>query len=158
MKRALLIVSLLLSVIGATGQPHHHRGHHRPHHGRQEMHVPGPRHPGGHPERRLEVPCIHDWQELWNGCYVRVKISGVAVLDRRDRKIVHGEEVYLLQNGDYKVWNGRFWRVYTSHGNRLGNVWGDSVELTPDGFYHCFRAGNMHVYDQRGHEHRFRHR
>ena len=168
MKKILLISALLLCVTGATGQQHHHHGtpaprevrHHdnrghdrhrhevRPHdiHHHDVHHLPGV---------RADVFCVRDWQELWNGCYVRVNQFGVSVLDRRDRRIVRGEEVILLPTGDYLVKSGHFWRVYTAYGDRLTHVWGDIVELMPDGLFRCIRSGNVHWYDLAGREQRF---
>lgn len=164
MKKILLISALLLCVTGAMGQQHHHgnpahrevrhhdnRGHDRHHHDRHHHdrhHRPG---------ERVPVLCIRDWQELWNGCYVRINQFGVSVLDRRDRRIVRGEQVILLPTGDYLVKSGHFWRVYTAYGDLLAHVWGDSVELMPDGLFRCIRSGNVHWYDLAGHEQRFHH-
>ena len=52
--------------------------------------------------------------------------------------------------------SGGFWRVYTEHGDRLGNVWGDSVELMRNGLFRCIRAGIIHYYDMDGNERHFR--
>ena len=155
MKKELLILALLLSVIGASGQPHHNHGRHhhdgphrveRPHHEKHHRHV-----------KRADVLCVRDWQELWNGCHVRVNQFGVSIRDRRDNRIVRGDEVILLPSGDYLVRSGGFWRVYTEFGDRLGNVWGDSVVLMENGLFRCIRAGNVHWYDLRGNERRFSH-
>ena len=171
MKKELLILALLLSVTGASGQQHHnhhgnsvrqefrhqdHRGHDRHHKDgphREELRLRERHHRHG---KRADVLCVRDWQELWNGCHVRVNQFGVSVKDRRDNRIVKGEEVILLASGDYLVRNGGFWRVYTEYGDRLGNVWGDSVELTRSGLFRCVRAGNVHWYDLDGNERRFR--
>lgn len=173
MKRMLLISALLLSVFGASGQHvhgdnrhsdrheihrkdnrdhsrHHHDGIHKDDHFRDHDH----RLAWDDHHMRVEVLCVRDRQELWNGCHVRVNQFGVSVLDRRNHRIVKGEEVILLASGDYKVRNGGFWRVYTDRGDRLGNVWGDSVELLHGGLYRCLRAGNLHYYDLDGVERR----
>ena len=156
MKTQLLGIALLLSVACATGQPHHshhgappppeyrhheNRGHHRHHDRNHHRHG-----------RRADIICVRDWQQLWNGCHVRVNQFGVSILDRRDRRILRGDEIILLASGDYKVRSGGFWRIDNKHGDRLGNVWGDSIELTRDGLFLCVRAGITHYYDIDGHE------
>ena len=118
---------------GHFDAPHGHSGH-------------------GH-HMRPEVRCVQDWQELWNGCHVRLKVGRVYVYDRDDR-VLWGDEIVLLPNGFYKVRNGSFWHVYTYNGDRLGNVWGDFVELMPNGLFHCSRAGLSLYYDIRGNERR----
>ena len=172
MKTQLLGLALLLSVACASGQPHSnhhwdpayqeyrhpdHRAPHRPH---QVPPPPGEdRHHGRDRHRhgkRADVLCVRDWQQLWNGCHVRVNQFGVSILDRRDKRILRGEEIILLASGDYKVRSGGFWRVYTEHGDRLGNVWGDSVELMRNGLFRCIRAGIIHYYDMDGNERHFR--
>lgn len=168
MKKILLISALLLCVTGATGQQHHHHGNPAPrevrHHDnrghdrhRHEVRPHDIHHPDIHhrPGERVDILCIRDWQELWNGCYVRVNQFGVSVLDRRDKRIVRGDEVILLPTGDYLVKSGHFWRVYTAYGDRLAHVWGDVVELMPDGLFRCIRSGNVHYYDLAGREQRF---
>jgi len=155
MKRLILVLSLLLSVFIASGQ--HHHAHNR-HSDRQEYRIRDHHRHRGFEDRRVDVLCVRDHQELWNGCHVKVNHFGVSVLDRRNHKIVKGEEVILLASGDYKVYNGGFWRVYTEHGDRLQNVWGDSVDLMHNGLFRCVRAGNVHYYDLNGHEHRDHHR
>jgi hypothetical protein len=88
---------------------------------------------------------------------VRVNQFGVSILDRRDRRIIRGDEIILLASGDYKVRSGGFWRIYNKRGDRLGNVWGDSVELlVGDGLFCCIRAGITHYYDLNGNERYYR--
>ena len=172
MKTQVLVLALLLSVVSASGQPHHNppkgpaphevrhhdaRGPHRRHHDTPPP-PPRDRHHRDHHRhgRRVDVLCVRDWQELWNGCYVRVNQFGISIVDRRDHRIVRGDEIILLANGHYMVRSGGFWRVYTSRGDRLGNVWGDSIELMRDGLFRCIRAGIIHYYDVNGHERHIR--
>ena len=170
MKTQILCITLLLSVACASGQPRHnphrapappefrhqdHRDHHRPHQ------APPPRRDrrhdrGRHRHGRTDILCVRDWQQLWNGCHVRVNQFGVSILDRRDRRIIRGDEIILLASGDYKVRSGGFWRIYNERGDRLVNVWGDSIELMRDGLYCCIRAGITHYYDLNGNERHFR--
>ena len=73
---------------------------------------------------------------------------------KKSRGFIDNDEVILFSSGLYKVRSGDFWRVYTAYGQRLGNVWGDSVEHMQNGLIRCVRAGNVHYYDIDGNEHR----
>lgn len=205
MKRAIVILlSMLLMTIGASGQSRHHqnnrgnqhryeqrdqhgrrddrkhhndrdhhddrghrdnRGHggdrHHDHnmshgrgngHGHVDRHGPGPG--DSHWRHRHEVYCTVDRQDLWNGCYVRINLGRVSIMTRRGDRLVWAEEVILLPTGHYLTRNGDFWYVLTEYGDRLGNVWGDFIELLPNGLFHCCRAGINFYYDQYGNERR----
>lgn len=177
MKTQILGIALLLSVACASGQPRHNphgapppppEAHHMDRHAHRRPHretppPPPPRRDRHHDRdhhrhgRRADILCVRDWQQLWNGCHVRVNQFGVSILDRRDRRIIRGDEIILLASGDYKVRSGGFWRIYNKRGDRLGNVWGDSVELlVGDGLFCCIRAGITHYYDLNGNERYYR--
>ena len=79
MKRLILVLSLLLSVFIASGQHHHAHGRHSD---RQEFRVDDHHRHGGFENRRVDVLCVRDHQELWNGCHVKVNHFGVSVLAR----------------------------------------------------------------------------
>ena len=102
--------------------------------------------------RRSDIRCNRDWQELWNGCHVRIKLDKIYIYDRYDNKVLSGEEVTLLRNGCYKVYNGAFWHVYAPHGERVNNIWGDRIELMSNGVFRCYRAGRYVYYDPDGRE------
>ena len=177
MKTQILGIALLLSVACASGQPRHNphgapppppEAHHMDRHAHRRPHretppPPPPRRDRHHDRdhhrhgKRADILCVRDWQQLWNGCHVRVNQFGVSILDRRDRRIIRGDEIILLASGDYKVRSGGFWRIYNKRGDRLGNVWGDSVELLiGDGLFCCIRAGITHYYDLNGNERYYR--
>ena len=103
---------------------------------------------------RSEIRCAHDWQELWNGCHVRVKLDRIYVYNYHDDRILWGDEVILLPSGCYKVRNGNFWHVHARNGDRINNLWGDAIDLMSNGLFRCFRAGRFFYYDERGNERR----
>ena len=107
----------------------------------------GHRH-GGHGD----ILCTGEWQELWNGCHVRLKLDKVYIYDRRGDRVLWGDEVVLLRNGTYKVYNGTFWYVHDADGDRIFNLWGDSVELMGGDRYRIYRSGNYHYFDWNGNE------
>lgn len=129
--------------------------------------------------------CVKDWQELWNGCHVRISNGRVSVLTMAGDGVVRGDEVILLPSGYYMVrsndrWRiydpagvttsisgeeiiawpnglfcvrlGDFWNVYDSYGDRVGNAWGDHVELMDNGLICCYRSGMYFYYDRQGNE------
>ena len=164
MKKIVVILAMMLATFSVSAQHHgHDKGRHdgpsHREHFEQRKGRPGERHfdtPHGYSgprQMRSEIHCTHDWQELWNGCHVRLKVGRVYVYDRNDR-VLWGDEIILLPNGCYKVRNGSFWHVYTHNGDRLNNVWGDFVELMPNGLFRCCRAGLNLFYDIHGNERR----
>ena len=131
--------------------------------------------------------CVKDWQELWNGCHVRIHQGRVSVLTLTGERVVRGDEVVLLPSGYYLLRNmdnwqvydplgsaktifgeeiiawpnglfcvrhGEFWTVYDSDGDRVGNAWGDRVELLDNGLICCERSGMYFYYDRQGNERR----
>ncbi len=171
MKKIFIFLASMLLAVSVSAQHHnHHPGYHRgqrnDHHARYETrydqhrgHGRDSRHDrgkgrAGYGYMRPEIRCAMDWQELWNGCHVRIKLDRVSVYNRRDDRIIWGDEVFLLGNGCYKVRNGSFWHVHGPDGSRIGSVWGDFVDLMPNGLFHCRRAGMDFYYDVRGNERR----
>ena len=177
MKQILTILCILLCTSGAYSQNHHRddrggrhkversvredRHHAKKHRDPKPKHIPDHRpkaHPdarhGGHnayrsiPERH-EVPCVRDWQDLWNGRHVRLLNDRVSVLDYDGDTIVRGDEITLLPNGYYKVRVGDIWRVYDSHGVST-SISGHEILAWPHGLY-CVRFSDFwRVYDQDG--------
>ncbi len=155
MKKFFVALTIMLAAFTASAQPHHGRhggfGHRyggRP--GRFE-------HLHGNIERRqvqprFEVRCVRDWQELWNGCHVRIKLDRISIYNAQGDRLIWADEVSLLPSGLYKVRNGEFWYIYSSAGNRLGNVWGDAIDVIPNGLFRCYRAGMLFYYDSLGNE------
>lgn len=179
MKRFFIFLATILLAVSVSAQHHDHHagyrsgpqgGRHVRYENRHDQHRGHGRDPrndrryeprgghgkghSGHGNMRPDIPCTRDWQELWNGCHVRIKLDRVSVYNRRDDRIIWGDEVFLLGNGCYKVRNGGFWYVHGPDGSRLSSVWGDFVNLMPNGLFHCRRAGMDFYYDVRGNERR----
>lgn len=154
MKRILTLAAMILSMTAAYGQrpwnghkppvppppPGNHSGHHH-----------GPNH---HEEPLREVHCTGDWQELWNGCHVRLRFDKVYIYTPSGDRVLSGDAVVLLPNGYYNVKKGEYWRIYDPKGDRVFNVWGDRVELMENGIFRCYRNGLVKYYDVRGNERR----
>ncbi|MBO4536788.1 MAG: hypothetical protein J5702_06235, partial [Bacteroidales bacterium] len=117
MKRLLcFVMAFLMVTVSASGQhnrpydrphPAHHSGHHRgwQDHGRGRM--------------PAVIPCTYDWQELWNGCHVRINLDRISIYTSSDERIIWADEVYLLPSGYYKVRNGDFWYIHSQTGTRV---------------------------------------
>ena len=168
MKR--LIILLLLATLAGSAYGQHYDGRPRKdEHRKEQSHKPSkkkvePKHrPDKHdgPARdvrshggfsrsvRREVPCDEEWQMLWNGCHVRLIMDWVYIYDDRDNRILSGDEIYLLPNGNYKVRKGSFWRIYDRKGD-MTFVSGDEIRYWHPGFYAVRSGGSWHVCDAKG--------
>lgn len=173
MKHFLAILCILLCTTGAYSQNHHRDdrgGRHKVERSiRQDRHRVSKveRHRDIRPDRRhgdrppvakkvyrsiperQEIPCVRDWQDLWNGRHVRLLNDRVSVLDYDGDTIVRGDEISLLPNGCYKVRVGDIWRIYDSHGVST-SISGHEILAWPHGLY-CVRFSDFwRVYDQDG--------
>ena len=170
MKKILILLSLLLSVSTAYGQFRHDRhdssrgglfGHRQ----QQEQHQQSSSHhdffrdhtqrgPLGGPHAssfrdQKDVACVADWQELWNGCHVRLEAREVRIYKRNGDRLLRGDEVILLHNGQYLVRSGNTWRVYERDGDRTFSS-GKEI-LCWHGGYYCVHDNNMwKVYTEDG--------
>lgn len=152
MKRLLLIISLILTVFSASAQP---RGHHKKgfdYRGHKTVQKHHPKHHGKHVKMiPLEVACVGDWQELWNGRHVRLMNGRVCIYEADGDRILWGDEIVLLSSGKYKVRSGDWWRLYDEDGDRFGTIWShDFIDLLPNGCY-LYRTNDWeYVADERG--------
>ena len=152
MKRLFCFVMAALMVLAVSASGQHNRPYDKPPHpGHHSGH-----HPRGHNNGRgrmsAVIPCTYDWQELWNGCHVRVKLDRISIYTGTDERIIWADEVFLLPSGYYKVRNGEFWYIHSQTGERVNNIWGDAVDVMPNGLFRCSRAGIFLYYDAQGNE------
>ena len=168
MKR--LIIILLLATLAGSAYGQHYDGRPRKdEHRKEQSHRPskkkvepkhrpdrhdgparGVRSHGGKHDVLRDVACVGDWQELWNGCHVRLKTDRVHIYTHDGDRLLSGDAIVLLWNGCYKVRVGDFWHVHDRKGDRIFNVWGDSVELMRNGIFRCYRNGRYYYYDSHG--------
>lgn len=166
MKRLMIILCILLVSAGAFGQNHHHRDdRHRDSRHRTEN-VRHSRHHHRHDDRRNdrkgrehhhtvrynipdEVACVYDWQELWNGCHVRLLHDWVYIVDRNGDNVVRGNRVYLASNGSYEVKMGDIWRVYDRNGD-FTTISGWDIFYWSEGFYGVKIGDFWRLYDEDG--------
>lgn len=150
MKKLLLLILALTTVLGASAQPGSARQHRiERRNSRHERYEPrAPRHPRKGPAR-IDTPCVREWQELWNGCHVRLTEFRVKVLDKAGSTVVSGDEIVLLANGSYMVRNGDIWRIYDWRGVTT-SVSGHEIHLWPNGLYLVRFSSNWRVYSPDG--------
>lgn len=148
MKKTLLLIMMLTMVVGASAQPRsRNQSRPSPRRERTERHRK-PERPGGR-VRQTDTPCVREWQELWNGCHVRLGEFRVKVVDREGSTVVSGEEIVLLRNGDYLVRNGDIWRVHDWRGGHT-SISGHEIELWSNGLYLVRFSSSWRVYTPEG--------
>ncbi len=97
---------------------------------------------------RKSVACTDNYQDLWNGCYV--KTSGRTIyIYRGGSSILYGDEINLLYNGYYRVRRGKTWHLADENGNLVDGIYGKQIYYFPFGYvtfqrssgywdiYHC---------------------
>jgi hypothetical protein len=94
----------------------------------------------GHEETtRKAVTCDEDYQDLWNGCYVR--ISGRTVYIYRDgSSILYGDEINLLYNGCYRVKRSGTWYLADEDGDLVDGIYGKDITYYPRGYVAVLRS------------------
>lgn len=150
MKKIVVILCMLLAASGAWAQNHHH--HHQQQHHRSERVERGGRHNGHHHGRHNipdEVECLDEWQELWNGCHVRLLGSRVLVVNRNGDTVVSGDRVFLTANGRYEVKNGGVWSVRERDGG-FTTISGMDIFYWSEGFYGIKVGSFWRLYDEDG--------
>lgn len=99
---------------------------------------------------RKAVWCTENYQDLWNGCYVRFSNGRVYVYEDSS-PLIWGDEIALLYNGCYKVKNGNTWYLYDQEGDKVGGVYGEEIRYYPFNYVSCKKGSNLwYVYDCAG--------
>ena len=84
--------------------------------------------------------CTEHYQDLRNGCQVR--ISGSTVYIRRDGyTILYGDEINVLYNGYYRVKRGSTWYLADPDGDLVGGIYGKQIYYYPWGYVAVLRSG-----------------
>ena len=95
---------------------------------------------------RKSVGCFDNYQDLWNGCYV--KTSGRTIyIYRGGSSILYGEQINLLYNGYYRVRKGNTWHLADENGNLVSGIYGKDLYYYPFGYVAVQRnAGYWDIY------------
>ncbi len=97
---------------------------------------------------RKAVACVDNYQDLWNGCYVRTSGRTIYVY-RNGSSILYGDEINLLYNGYYRVRRSNTWYLADEDGDLVSGIYGEQILYMPFGYvtverssgywdiYHC---------------------
>ena len=91
---------------------------------------------------RKIVWCEEDYQDLWNGCYVRLTNNRIYVKDGSST-VVYGDQIGLLYNGCYKVKNGNTWYLYDRNGDKVSGVYGEEILYYPFNYVACKKGQDL---------------
>lgn len=96
----------------------------------------------GEMSTRKAVWCTDDFQDLWNGNYVRLTNGKVYVKDGYST-VLYGDEVALLYNGCYKVRQGKMWYLYDADGDKVSGVYGEEILYYPFNYVACKKGSSL---------------
>lgn len=98
---------------------------------------------------RKSVPCTDNYQDLWNGCYVKNSGNRIYIY-RGSYSILYGDEIELLYNGYYRVKRSNTWYLADEDGDLVSGIyssgkiyyfpWGYVTFQRSSGYwdiYHC---------------------
>lgn len=94
------------------------------------------------------IACIEDYQDLWNGDYVRV-IGDYVYIYRNGSRILYGDKIWLEHTGAYTVQRNGYMYLYDSNGNRFG-PWGTMIKALWNGTYVVQQSNYWYLYDSNG--------
>ena len=149
---------MILAASGVQAQNHHHHhnqrnnhSHHRTEHVDRAGRHHGKHHNKHHGHSNIpdELECLYEWQELWNGCHVRLLGDRVRVVDRSGSTVVSGDRVFLTSNGRYEVKNGGIWSVRDADGG-FTTLSGMDLFYWSEGFYGIKVGSFWRLYDEDG--------
>ena len=79
---------------------------------------------------RKSVACTDNYQDLWNGCYVRTSGRTIYVY-RNGSSILYGDEINLLYNGYYRVRRSGTWYLADEDGDLVSGIYGKQILYMP---------------------------
>lgn len=97
---------------------------------------------------RKSVACYENYQDLWNGCTVRLSGSKTYIY-RGGSSILYGDQINLLYNGYYRVKRSGTWYLADEEGDLVSGIYGKDMYYYPFGYvavqrssgywdiYHC---------------------
>ena len=91
---------------------------------------------------RKTVWCEEDYQDLWNGCYVRLS-NGRVYVKNGHSTVVYGDEIGLMYNGYYSVKKGKTWYLYDADGDQVSGVYGEELLYYPFNYVTCQKGSNL---------------
>lgn len=97
---------------------------------------------------RKVVPCTEDYQDLWNGDYVRISGNYVYVYSGSSR-ILYGDKVWLEPTGYYTVLRGNYYYLLDPYGDNTG-VSGNDIFALWNGVYEVLKGSYWQLYTADG--------
>lgn len=82
---------------------------------------------------RRPVWCEEDLQDLWNGCYVRVRNQRIYIYEGTS-SFLYGDEINLLYNGYYRVKRSNTWYLCDPDGDTVSGIYGKDILYYPWGY------------------------
>ena len=82
---------------------------------------------------RKSVGCFDNYQDLWNGCYVKTSGSRIYIY-RGGYSILYGDQINLLYNGYYRVRRGNTWYLADENGDLVSGIYGKDMYYYPVGY------------------------
>jgi len=92
---------------------------------------------------RKTVWCEENYQDLWNGCYVKISNGGRVYVYSGNSTVVYGDEIGLMYNGYYSVRNGSTWYLYDENGDKVSGVYGEELLYYPFNYVTCQKGRNL---------------
>ena len=90
--------------------------------------------------------CTEDYQDLRNGCTVRVRGSRIYIY-KNGYSILYGDEINLLYNGYYRVRRSGTWYLCDPDGDTVDGIYGKYILYYPWGYVAVQRSsGYWDVY------------
>ena len=90
--------------------------------------------------------CTENYQDLRNGCYVRIN-SGRVYVYNEGSSILYGDEINLLYNGYYRVKRNGTWYLADPDGDLVSGIYGSEIVYYPWGYVAVKRnSGYWDVY------------
>lgn len=77
--------------------------------------------------------CTEDYQDLRNGCTVRINSRRVYIY-RNGYSILYGDEINLLYNGYYRVRRSGTWYLCDADGDTVDGIYGKDILYYPWGY------------------------
>lgn len=90
------------------------------------------------------VACTEDYQDLWNGDYVRLRNNRVYIYSN-GTQVTWGDRVWLEHTGQYTVKRGSNMYLQDAYGNDTG-VWGNNIYVFWNGVCSVTRGNNRYLY------------
>lgn len=91
--------------------------------------------------------CTEDYQDLRNGCMVRIRNNRVYIYDDKGYTLLYGDEINLLYNGYYRVKRSGTWYLMNPDGDSVSGIYGKQLYYYPWGYVAVERSsGYWDVY------------